>query len=213
MNNVNNSNENNEKSNTSDYSMEINENKNFLSDFFNAIKNRLTQKRLSSGNNEKHVTNASISSMWSLAQLRASITGTISKGINSVIERFSKQEETKNGFQTEIIGETKEQNSQDKSEHDNEHSVIASPENIIMPQNLTHDKHNIVSQNNPSETHIISPEKKSIINKNNIKRKNLTNIKLETIDTTAIDEKKAQINNEKIQKNSTTKNYNTERDL
>lgn len=213
MNNVNNSNENNEKSNTSDYSIEINENKNFLSNFFNNIKNRLSQKRLSSGNSEKHVTNASISSMWSLAQLRASITETVSRGINSVLERFSKQEETKNGFQTEIIGETKEQNSQDKSEHDNEHSAIASLENIIMPQNLTHDKQNMISQNNPSKIHIISPERKSIINRNSIKRKNSTNIKLETIDTTAIDEKKAQINNEKIQKNSTTKNYNTERDL
>ena len=213
MNNVNNSNENNEKSNTSDYSIEINENKNFLSNFFNNIKNKLSQKRLSSGNSEKHVTNASISSMWSLAQLRASITETVSRGINSVLERFSKQEETKNGFQTEIIGETKEQNSQDKSEHDNEHSAIASLENIIMPQNLTHDKQNMISQNNPSKIHIISPERKSIINRNSIKRKNSTNIKLETIDTTAIDEKKAQINNEKIQKNSTTKNYNTERDL
>ena len=54
------------------------------------LKNKLSQKRLSYGNSEKHVTNASISSMWSLAQLRASITGTISKGINSVI-RFSRQ--------------------------------------------------------------------------------------------------------------------------
>ena len=123
------------KSNSSDYTTEINDN-NFFKNVFNSIKKKLTQKALPFGN-EKHVTNTSISSMWRLAQIRSSITESISRSVTSIINRFSKQNPSQNKLETEIIGndeQTKESDNRaiDDTKHYT-HSTITNSKTIIMP--------------------------------------------------------------------------------
>ena len=91
--------------NLQDYEIEISDKKSFLSNILNKFKNNRNQKLLNSSNPQKpQATSRSISSLWEIGKLRASLFETFDNIRKSISERFSSSTSL-NTFNPQIVSE------------------------------------------------------------------------------------------------------------
>ena len=88
-----------------DYEQDVPDRKNFFSSLLNKFKTNKSQKLLTTGEDTKtHTTNRSISSLWGIGNLRASLFTSLDNVRKSISKKFSSKE-PRNTLSVEIIGE------------------------------------------------------------------------------------------------------------
>lgn len=168
--------EENTSSHLQDYEIEIPNKKNFFTSFLDKFKLNKNQKLLDSGNRPK-TTTRSISSLWRLGNIKASLFHTLDSVKKIMSNKFS-SEPHKNSLIPEIIGENLE------NQKENDFS-----------------KDSIISKTHDSPIIPVTEQEKNSSRKSNKPVK----IEITTIDTSAIVDKKHDIN-KKISSSSILKN-------
>ena len=116
----------NPSSDIQDYEIEVSDRKGVFSKLFEKLKTNRNQKLLNSGNHTK-TTNRSISSLWRIGNIRASLFSYLDNVQKALSSKFSKKEISRNTLSVEIIGEKKQRNQEQKL------NLSSSEKEVIVP--------------------------------------------------------------------------------